>query len=133
MHPYGLIKVFDERSLESQEPMLKEVLLFSTQLHIFASPYFLHFQSTFRQNRGSTTGYFLAGKNMHWLPVSIDDCNHGVQHVMKRERNKCHFFNILCLCLFIPNSRRNIPCLRFGAFVTKAPNLYKKCVFYNRH
>ncbi|XP_053400190.1 sodium/glucose cotransporter 5-like [Mercenaria mercenaria] len=25
--------------------------------------------STCRPNRGSTTGYFLAGKNMHWIPI----------------------------------------------------------------
>lgn len=25
--------------------------------------------STFRPNRGSAAGYFLAGKNMHWIPI----------------------------------------------------------------
>ena len=35
---------------------------------------FIYFQSTFRPNRGNVTGYFLAGKTMHWIPVgSIPD------------------------------------------------------------
>jgi hypothetical protein len=29
----------------------------------------VYFQSTFRPNRGNVTGYFLAGKTMHWIPV----------------------------------------------------------------
>ncbi|KAL5020226.1 hypothetical protein ScPMuIL_003118 [Solemya velum] len=34
-----------------------------------SKPLHIAIKSTFRANRGSTTGYFLAGKNMHWIPI----------------------------------------------------------------
>lgn len=113
MH-YNVEKIFSAWYFEPMKNSIQHGLLI--QLLIY-------FQSMWRANRGTVSGYFLAGRYMTWLPVSYYRQFSYLNFILRRYLNPIYLYSKYCIvsCYF---SLWKIRCLHLSDRLVLQQNVF---------